>query len=195
MTTPNSEHRTQNFEISTILPIFAPTSREGTLKSPLFCFWNMSNREKIVALIAPKLEELGCFLVDVKINPSVNKYEIFIDNMEGVTIEACMKVSRYLESQIDLDDSFPQQYSLDVSSPGMENPFKVPQQYAKNIGKTVELVLNSGIKKEGILKEADAEKLRLEVHIPPPKKGMKPKIEEAVFAMEEIKSTKKKITF
>ena len=155
----------------------------------------MSNREKIVALIAPKLEELGCFLVDVKINPSVNKYEIFIDNMEGVTIEACMKVSRYLESQIDLDDSFPQQYSLDVSSPGMENPFKVPQQYAKNIGKTVELVLNSGIKKEGILKEADAEKLRLEVHIPPPKKGMKPKIEEAVFAMEEIKTTKKKITF
>lgn len=155
----------------------------------------MTNSEKILELLTPKLEELGCFLVDMKIIPSVNKYEIFIDNKDGVTIETCTKVSRYIEFHMDNDDSFPKQYSLDVSSPGMENPFKVPQQYEKNIGKTVEVVLMSGVKKEGILKAADAEKLKLEVHIPPPKKGMKPKVEEAEFELSEIKSTKKKITF
>lgn len=133
--------------------------------------------------------------MDIKLNPAINKYEVFIDSMEGITIEACMKVSRFLEAQIDLDDSFPEQYSLDVSSPGMENPFKVAEQYAKNIGKTVEVVLNSGVKKEGILKSADGEILKLEVHIPPPKKGMKPKIEDAEFEMADIKSTKKKISF
>ena len=155
----------------------------------------MSNRDKIISIVAPKLEELGCFLVDVKANTSNNKFEVYIDNMAGITIETCEKVSRFIEFNLDNDPDFPKQYSLDVSSPGMDNPFKVPQQYAKNISKTVEVVLNNGIKKEGILLSADDDTLVLQVHLPPKKKGMKPETMEETLHRGDIKATKKKISF
>ena len=155
----------------------------------------MNNREIIEAWLAPRLDEMGCFLVDIRINPSINKYEIFIDSPTGVTIDQCMVISRYVEFQMDNDPGFPEKYSLDVSSPGMENPFKVQQQFDKNIGKTVEVVLLNGIKKEGMLKKADGKVLHLEVHHPPKKKGMKPEIELETYGFEEIKSVKKKIIF
>jgi ribosome maturation factor RimP len=171
------------------------TSEEGTVKSPLFCFCIMNNREIIEAWLTPLMVEMDCFLVDVRINPSINKYEIFIDSPTGVTIEQCTKVSRFVEFQMDNDNRFSEKYSLDVSSPGMENPFKVQQQYDKNIGKTIEVVLLNGNKKEGLLKKADGKVLHLEVHHPPKKKGMKPEIELETYGFEEIKSVKKKIVF
>ncbi len=155
----------------------------------------MNNREIIEAWLTPLMVEMDCFLVDVRINPSINKYEIFIDSPTGVTIEQCTKVSRFVEFQMDNDNRFSEKYSLDVSSPGMENPFKVQQQYDKNIGKTVEVVLLTGIKKEGLLKRADGKVVHLEVHHPPKKKGMKPEIELETYGFEEIKSVKKKIVF
>jgi ribosome maturation factor RimP len=155
----------------------------------------MANREKITELLGPKLSELGCFLVDIRINPSINKYEVFIDSDEGVTIEACEKLSRYLQFCMDNDTSFPQNYTLDVSSPGMDNPFKVMRQYTKNIGKEVEVLLNNGLKKEGILLEVTESDLKLAVHHPPKKKGMKPEVTEELFVFEDIKSTKNKISF
>jgi ribosome maturation factor RimP len=155
----------------------------------------MNNREIIEAWLAPLMVEMDCFLVDVRINPSINKYEIFMDSATGVTIEQCTKVSRFVEFQMDNDNRFSEKYSLDVSSPGMENPFKVQQQYDKNIGKTIEVVLLNGNKREGLLKKADGKVLHLEVHHPPKKKGMKPEIELETYGFEEIKSVKKKIVF
>jgi len=155
----------------------------------------MNNREIIEAWLAPQMEEMGCFLVDVRINPSINKYEIYIDSATSITIEQCTIVSRFVEFQMDNDNRFSEKYSLDVSSPGMENPFKVQQQYDKNIGKTIEVVLVNGIKKEGLLKRADGKVLHLEVHHPPKKKGMKPEVELETYGFEEIKSVKKKIIF
>lgn len=155
----------------------------------------MGNREQIEQWLGPKLEELGCFLVDIRINPSSAKYEVYIDTPTGVTIEQCEKVSRFLNFQMENDNQFPEKYTLDVSSPGMDNPFRVQQQYDKNIGKTVEVVLLSGIKKEGMLKKADGFVLHLEIHHPPKKKGMPPVIELETFDFAEIKSVKKKIIF
>lgn len=155
----------------------------------------MSVREKIIEIAGPKLEELGCFLVDVKVNPAFNKYEVFIDTIAGVTIEECQKLSRFIEFTLDNDPAMPKQYSLDVSSPGMENPFKVHQQFEKNIGKTVEVVLLSGVKLEGVMTKADGKVLHLEVHHIPKKKGMKPEITMETIDFDEIKGVKKKISF
>lgn len=175
--------------------IFAATSKEGTVKSPLFCFCIMDNKELLMTIMAPKLEELGCFLVDIKSNPSNNSFEVFIDSNKGVTISECEQLSRFLQFNLDRENNFPKDYSLDVSSPGMDNPFKVPQQYDNSIGKTVEVVLLSGAKLEAVLMEYDGERMEVQVIIPPPKKGMKPKTKEAVYEMQEIKSVKKKISF
>ncbi|MBP7400354.1 MAG: hypothetical protein KA954_12250 [Chitinophagales bacterium] len=152
-------------------------------------------KEKIQEWLAPKLEELDCFLVDIRHNPSNGKFEIFMDTDAGVTISACEQVSRYLNFYMENDPAFGDNYMLDVSSPGMENPFKVERQYLKNIGKTVELVLHSGVKKEGILKQYDGEKLTLQIALPVKVKGKKPELVEEEFTLEEIKSTKKKISF
>lgn len=155
----------------------------------------MANREKIIELIQPKLDEFGCFLVDVKVNPSLNKYEVFIDNDEGVTIKVCEKISRYLAFNMDNDPDFPENYMLDVSSPGMDNPFKVMRQYLKSVGKMVEVMMMNGVKKEGVLEAVNEDEMKLAVHHPPVKKGMKPKVTEEIIPMKEIKSTSKKITF
>jgi ribosome maturation factor RimP len=120
---------------------------------------------------------------------------VYIDTPSGVTIEQCEKVSRFLNFNMENDSNFPEKYTLDVSSPGMDNPFKVQQQYDKNIGRHIEVVLLSGIKKEGVLTKADGNVLHLEVHHPPKKKGMPPVIELETFDFAEIKSVKKKIIF
>lgn len=152
-------------------------------------------KEKLQEWLLPKLKELDCFLVDIRHNPAANKYEVFIDTNTGVTILQCEQVSRYLQFLMENDSAFGDAYSLDVSSPGMENPFKVERQYQKNIGKTVEVLLLNGTKKEGVLTAFDAENLFLQVNIPPKKKGMKPEFINEVISFSEIKTTKKKITF
>ena len=171
------------------------TQKRGHQKVPSFVSVNMGNREQIESWLGPKLDELGCFLVDVRINPSSSKYEVYIDTPTGVTIEQCEKVSRYLSFMIENEGGFPEKYTLDVSSPGMDNPLKVQQQFDKNIDKSVEVLLLSGVKKEGLLKKADGKVLHLEVHHPPKKKGMKPETELETYDFSEIKHVKKKINF
>ncbi|HNV98479.1 MAG TPA: hypothetical protein PKL06_03850 [Chitinophagales bacterium] len=155
----------------------------------------MGNREQIEQWLGPKLEELGCFLVDIRINLASCKYEVYIDTPEGVTIEQCEKVSRFLSFMIENGSGFPEKYSLDVSSPGMENPFKVQQQYDKHIGKHIEVLLLSGVKLEGVLKKADGKVLHLEEHHAPKKKGMAPETTLHTFDFAEIKYVKKKFHF
>lgn len=177
------------------MPYLCITRKRGHQKVPSFVSVDMGNREQIEQWLGPKLEELGCFLVDIRINPSSSKYEVYIDTPTGVTIEQCEKVSRFLNFQMENDPTFPERYTLDVSSPGMDNPFRVQQQFDKNIGKHVEVLLLSGVKKEGILKKADGKILHLEVHHPPKKKGMAPDIDLETFDFAEIKHVKKKINF
>jgi ribosome maturation factor RimP len=79
------------------------------------------------------LEENGLFLVDVLIDDH-NHVKIEIDSMAGVNIEQCVKVTRIFESLYDRDIF---DYSLEVSSPGLDAPFKTKKQWEKNIGKKI----------------------------------------------------------
>jgi ribosome maturation factor RimP len=129
----------------------------------------MITAEYIRGLIENGLCEKGFFLVDIQVKPS-GKIVVFADNFRGITLEDCVSITRLIESKIgrDLED-----YELEVSSPGLDNPFKLPVQYRKNAGKLVRIVKTDGETMEGRIKEADDEKFILETLIKKKKPGGK----------------------
>ena len=89
-----------------------------------------------------KLRENESFLVDVIISPT-NKIRVTIDNFQGVSIQECVSVSRFIENQLDREA---EDFELEVSSPGLDQPFKVLQQYQKYLGREVEIKFFEGKK-------------------------------------------------
>lgn len=98
-----------------------------------------SLEEKIGKWIAPKLEMEELFLVSIEVGNNYN-IKIFVDAEEGsLPIRKCVRVSRHLEEYLDVDDSVAEKYTLEVSSPGLENALKIPKQYQKLIGKILRI--------------------------------------------------------
>src|SRR5579871_5738122 len=97
--------------------------------------------------------EEGYFLVEVRIKPT-NNVKVYIDGDQGISIEKCVQYNRALYKKIDESGLFPAgDFSLEVSSPGLDEPLKLLRQYRKNIGRQVELVLQDGSRKEGRMVE------------------------------------------
>lgn len=136
------------------------------------------------------------FLVDIKASVK-GKIQVFIDGQSGVSIEDCVATSRYLEQQLETAQIVPENYVLEVSSPGMDNPFKVIQQYQKNIGKNIVITFADGSQKEATLIAVTPEILTIADLAPAnPKKSKKappPQQYEVLFT--NIKSAKKKVIF
>ncbi|MBK6936338.1 MAG: ribosome maturation factor [Chitinophagaceae bacterium] len=104
--------------------------------------------EKIQALIST---DPDVFLVEIKIKPT-NNIKIYLDGDQGVSIERLVQFNRRLYKQLEEEDLFPGgDFSLEVSSPGVDEPLKLHRQYIKNCGRFVEIILNDGTKKEGKL--------------------------------------------
>ena len=93
----------------------------------------------------------GYFLVDVDVTPD-NRIVVEIDQAEGVWIDDCVELSRFIESELDRDV---EDYELEVGSAGIGQPFKVLQQYINHIGQEVEVLPKSGAKLKGILESAN----------------------------------------
>lgn len=98
---------------------------------------------KIEGWIAPILEEENLFLVDITVGANY-KIQVYIDTIPFINIAQCAKVSRHLEAFLDEDESVPEKYTIDVSSPGMSNPLKVPMQYKKRVGSILKVVRLDG---------------------------------------------------
>jgi len=88
------------------------------------------------------------FLVGVKVDNN-NKIIVHIDTPQGISIDDCVRVSRELEEKLDRER---EDFALEVSSPGLDSPFRVIEQYQKNVGKKISLVKTDGEKLDGILK-------------------------------------------
>lgn len=163
------------------------------------CFFAMISTEFIRSLAEKKLgetgEESGLYLVDVTVSAS-NKIRVTIDNMHGgISIDQCVSMSRWIENQLDRDA---EDFELEVSSPGLDQPFRVFRQYQKNIGKEVELKLNDGSRHAGKLVGATQEQVEIEQQTKEKlegKKGKQPVIRRLSFPMAEIKETRKVIKF
>lgn len=95
------------------------------------------------------LDPSGCFLVDIRVDKS-NRIIVQVDRDEGVSITDCVSISRELEARLDRDI---EDFALEVSSPGLDAPFKVMRQYYKNRGNAVRVVLEGGETFAGVLKE------------------------------------------
>ncbi|HAF29805.1 MAG TPA: ribosome assembly cofactor RimP [Bacteroidales bacterium] len=154
----------------------------------------MVTKENIRDIIAEIVEEKEAFIVDIKVSSS-NKINIEIDSFRGFTIDDCVEVSRLVESGLDRDK---EDFELEVASAGLSEPFKVVQQYQKNIGKEVETLTNEGLKIKGILANVSDTGFELEESKKVKAEGKKKKqdvIEKHKFSFDQVKSTKIVITF
>ena len=107
--------------------------------------------QKVQALIS---NESGYFLVETKIGPG-NSIKVFIDGDNGINIDKLVQYNRKLYKEIEEEGMFPNgDFSLEVSSPGLDEPLKLHRQYIKNIGRYVEVLLKDGQKFEGKLQQA-----------------------------------------
>lgn len=139
------------------------------------------------------------FLVDLRIRPG-NSIKIILDADSGVTIDKCVDYNRYLYKQLEASGLFPDgDFSLEVSSAGIDEPLKFDRQYKKNIGRQVEVVLKDGTRREGKLAAADETGLTLE-ETKGAQPGAKPtgKKKEVIvhnIPFSDIKTTKVQVVF
>jgi ribosome maturation factor RimP len=132
------------------------------------------------------LPESEYFKVQVKIKPT-NNVKVYLDGDNGISIEKCVMFNRKLYKSIEETNLFPEgDFSLEVSSPGVDEPLKLKRQYAKNLGRFVEIVFVDGSKKEGKLLEVAGEDVIIEQSSG---KGKKTAIEQIVIPFNNIKTT------
>lgn len=154
----------------------------------------MIAKESVCQIVNEWLEGEEYFLVEVTISPD-NKIVVEIDHKEGVWIEDCVELSRYIESRLDRDK---EDFELEVGSAGIGQPFKVLQQYINHVGSDVEVLTQDGRKLTGVLKEANEQHFVITVKKKVKEEGAKrPKMvdEDLTFAYDEIKYTKYLISF
>lgn len=148
--------------------------------------------EKLVQQVLAHIEAVDTFLVSVKIKPT-NNIKVFLDADSGLSIEKCVKINRAMYRIIEEQGWYPDgNFSLEVSSPGVDEPLKLLRQYQKNIGRNVEVSLNNDTKEEGKLLTADEQHITIEQTTGKNKKAVT-LTKEIAFA--DIKQTKILIAF
>ena len=148
--------------------------------SPILLQKKMITTESITELIAQHLEGRDIFLVEVAVKPG-NAIRVHVDKVEGISIDECVKISRFVNESLDRDT---EDYSLEVSSPGLSGTFKVRQQYEKNLGHDIEVLYTDGIKVKGKLESVSDTGIVMKVN------G-----DEEEIRFEEIKTAKAIISF
>lgn len=136
--------------------------------------------------------EKDLFLVDIRIKPT-NNIKIYIDGDQGVSVDKLVSYNRKLYRQLEEEGLFPNgDFSLELSSPGLDEPLKLHRQYIKNIGRPVEVVLLEGPKLEGTLKAVTETQIEIETV---KGKGKKAVTELQAVPFSTIKTTKVQIKF
>jgi ribosome maturation factor RimP len=157
----------------------------------------MINKKKVIELAQERIHELnnGNYLVEVNIS-SKNAITVKMDNLNGgVSIKDCVSVSRNIEHNLDREA---EDFELQVTSPGIDQPFLVLEQYQKNIGQKVNVISKDDFSVVGELLEFDNNQIKVKEVNTIKNKTTKKKetIEEIhIFTMDQIKETKLIISF
>ena len=154
----------------------------------------MINKETVENIALEWLNGKDYFLVDVTLDNN-NKISVEIDHQDGVWIDDCAELSRFIEERLGAEG---EDYDLEVGSAGLGQPFKVLRQYECHVGKEVETLTTDGRKLKGILKEVDAGHVVITVQQKIKPEGAKrPKLTDVdiCLKMDEIKYTKYLISF
>ncbi len=132
------------------------------------------------------------FLVDVRSAPG-NKVTVLLDGDHGITIDNCTEINKALYKFIEETELFGDaNFSLEVSSFGVDRPLQLLRQYEKNIGRKVEVVMNDGTKLEGVLTQVNNENIIIEEKTG---KGNKMSMKSTTILFNQIKHTTVLITF
>ncbi|MCD6112620.1 MAG: ribosome assembly cofactor RimP [Bacteroidales bacterium] len=121
----------------------------------------MIDKNYIESLVKKKLVNSDKFIVDIKIS-ATNKISVFLDSDTQLTIDDCVQVSRFIESNLDRDK---EDFELQVSSPGITESFKLKRQYQKNIGREISVTLNDGLILKGVLLKVSDKSIILQKNI------------------------------
>ncbi len=154
----------------------------------------MIDKNIVKKLVDEWLEGKEYFLVDIQLSPD-SRIVVEIDHADGVWIEDCVELSKYIEEHLSRDE---EDYELEVGSAGLGQPFKVPQQYVNFIGKEVEVLDKDGRKVKGILKSVDGNDFVVSVNEKVQVEGKKRPVKMDVdheYKMDEVKYTKYIISF
>jgi len=143
----------------------------------------MIEKSKIEKLVTDFINGTGVFLVVIKVSSS-NRITVLVDTMQGIRIDECVALHRHLEKNLDHDA---EDFELQVSSPGLDMPFGVIEQYHKNEGRRVEVTDTDGIKSNGILKNVTVGGFELETEVRV--KGKPKEMKDISFNFDQVKST------
>lgn len=153
------------------------------------------NVSDIIDAINDEIVARGCFIIEVSVSKD-NDIVLTVEKEEGVIeLDDCVSLSRYFESKFDREA---EDYSLTVSSAGLDQPFKVFKQYEKALGTKVEVMLKGGKKMVAVLTDADQESITLKYTAKEAVEGKKKKelVEhEDRFTMEQVNSVRPYIEF
>lgn len=155
---------------------------------------SMIDKNVVKNIVNEWLTDKEYFLVDVEVSPD-DKIVVEIDHADGVWIEDCVELSRFIESRLSRDE---EDYELEVGSAGLGQPFKVPQQYECFVGKEVEVLDADGQKVKGVLKSIDGNDFVVTVKEKVKVEGKKrPQLQEVdhAYQMDKVKYTKYLINF
>ena len=154
----------------------------------------MIDKNTVKSIVNEWLDGKEYFLVDVEVSPD-DRIVVEIDHADGVWIEDCVALSRFIEDGLDRDA---EDFELEVGSAGIGQPFKVLRQYEIHEGETVEVLTNEGKKMEGILSNVTPEHFTVTVQEKVRIEGKKrPEMvdRDVTFSYDDVKSTKYVINF
>jgi len=154
----------------------------------------MINRDVVKSFVEEWLQGNDYFLVDIVMG-SDDRIVIEIDHADGVWIEDCAELSRFLQEKLgdEVGD-----YELEVGSAGIGQPFKVEQQYKNHVGDEVEVLLQDGMKLRGILKSVDGRQFTVTFQEKQYLEGKKRPVVadvDKVFSMDDVKYVKYLLKF
>lgn len=153
------------------------------------------NVSEIKDALQSELVARGCFLVDVSVSKD-NDIVVTIESENGkIELDDCVALSRYFETRFDREV---EDYSLTMTSAGLDQPFKVLRQFEKAVGTKVEVQLKGGKKMVALLEAADEESVTLKYSVKEAVEGKKKKeLVEHVdrYTMDQVNAVKPFIEF
>lgn len=149
----------------------------------------MIDKKALESVVNEWLEKTDYFLVDLIVSPD-DSIQVVIDHAEGVWIDDCVELSRFIESRFDREQ---EDYELEVGSAGLGQPFRVYRQWEIHVGNPVETQMKDGHKYQGTLTKVDPEGFNMEVEMKVKTEEMKRPKKQLVdvrCSFAEVASTK-----
>lgn len=151
---------------------------------------NQTPEARIEALLLPLLDGTDMFLTAIKIKPT-NNIKVYLDADSGLNIAKSAGINRKLYALLEEAQLYPDgDFSLEVSSPGVDEPLVSARQYQKNVGRTVEVTPLEGTEITGLLKEVTDDKIVIAV-----KQPKKKETNDVEIPFSFIKKTVVQVTF